>query len=115
MHIELKVLKYTHSPPSQCSFVFFSGEVQEPESQNNKQISRYVKLNHFENQIIGDKNKGVMTRRRLAAKVVFLISKIEPKVLVEAQKDEKQMKAMEEELNQIEKITHWNLCLDLKT
>lgn len=38
---------------------------------------RYVRLNHFENQIIGDKNKGVMTRRRLANQEVCFVSQIE--------------------------------------
>lgn len=58
--------------------------IQEPKNQSNLKNLRYVKLNHSKNQIIGDKNKGVMTRRRLAAKEIYLISKIEPKDVVEA-------------------------------
>lgn len=50
-----------------------------------------------------------MTRRRLAADEVCLISKIEPKNVVEAYKDENWIRAMEEELDQIEKNNTWDL------
>lgn len=78
------------------------------ESENQK-TPRYVRLNHYENQIIGDKNKGVMTRRRLAVEEVCLISKVEPKDVVEACKDENWIRAMEKELDQIEKNNTWEL------
>jgi len=47
-------------------------------------------LNYFKNQIIGDKNKGVQTRRRIAEEheEYCLISKIEPKSMNEACFDE---------------------------
>lgn len=86
-----------------------SGEVQELENQSNQKTLRYVRLNHFENQIIGDKNKDVMTRRRLVAEELCWISKIEPKDFVKACKDENWMRSMEEELNQIEKNNTWEL------
>ncbi|GLJ26667.1 hypothetical protein SUGI_0518960 [Cryptomeria japonica] len=63
-------------------------EVQEPDNLNNQKTPSYVRLNHSKNQIIGDKNKGVMTRRRLATEEVCLISKVEPKDVVEACKVE---------------------------
>lgn len=84
-------------------------EVWELDNQNNQKTRRYVRLNHSKNQIIGDKNKGIMTRRRLASKEVCLISKVEPKDVVEACKDENWMRAMEEELDQIEKNNTWEL------
>lgn len=78
-------------------------------NQNNQKTLRYVKFNHLENQIIGDKNKGVMTRRRIASEEICLISKIEPKDVVEVCKDENWIKVMEEELNHIEKNNTWEL------
>lgn len=47
--------------------VVASEQVQEPDNQNNQKTLRYVRLNHSKNQIIGDKNKGAMTRRRIAS------------------------------------------------
>lgn len=49
----------------------------------SQKTPRYVRLNHSEDQIIGDKSKGVMRRRRLQAKEVCLISQIKPTSVVE--------------------------------
>lgn len=76
---------------------------------DNQKTLRYVRLNHSENHIIGDKNKGVMTRRRLVVEEVCLISKIEPKDVVEACKDENWIRAIEEELEHIKKNNTWEL------
>jgi hypothetical protein len=61
--------------------------IQESEVQENTKTPRYIKLNHFEDNIIGDKMKCVQTRR-IIAKEYCLISKIEPKNVDEACKDE---------------------------
>lgn len=50
-----------------------------------------------------------MTRRRLSAEEVYLISQIELTSVDEACKDECWIKAMEEELDQIEKNNTWTL------
>ncbi|GLJ21382.1 hypothetical protein SUGI_0393600 [Cryptomeria japonica] len=96
----------------ETEIVVAAGEdVQDPESENrnNQKTPRYGRLNHSENQIIGDKNKGVMTKRRLATKDICLISKVEPKDVVEACKDDNWIRAMEEELDHIEKNNTWEL------
>lgn len=54
---------------------------------------RYVKLNHSESQIIGNKSEGVQTRRNNAEEYC-LISKIEPKSVIEAYQDEHWLEAM---------------------
>jgi len=68
-------------------------------------------MNHPKDQIIGDRNKGIRTRRKFVEdqEEIFLISKIEPKSVNEACKDENWVKAMEEELMQIEKNHTWDL------
>lgn len=81
-------------------------EEQNKESESQK-TPRYVRINHSEDQIIGDKNKGVMTRRRLANEEVCLISQIEPTSINKACNEKFQVKAMEEELDQIEKNNTW--------
>lgn len=68
-------------------------------------------MNHTNNHILGEKNKGVITRRRLATKEICLISKIDPKDAVESCKDDDWIKDMEEELNQIKKNNTWELVL----
>lgn len=78
-----------------------------------KTTSKIVQRNHPQEQIIGDRTAGVQTRRKLASASdqvhLCLISKFEPKTYIEASKDELWIKAMEEELGQIEKIKTWEL------
>lgn len=79
----------------------------------NKDINRYVQKNHPRDHIIGKKNEVVQTRRRHARtniQVNFcLMTKMEPRNFNETRKNEKWMKVMEEELQQIEKNKTWEL------
>jgi hypothetical protein len=68
--------------------------------------SRRVQKNHPSDQIIGNKDAGVETRRRICSPEqthLALTSMIEPTYFEEASKDEFCNKAMDEELDQIEK------------
>ena len=68
--------------------------------------------NHPEDLVIGDVSKGVQTRRMTAMTAInlySLLSLIEPKSVTEAAKDQYWVKAMEEELDQIEKNNTWEL------
>jgi len=68
-------------------------------------------LNHSKDQIIGDRNKCVPTRRPIAEdqEEICLILKIEPKSTGEACNDDYLVKSMEEELMQIGKNHTWDL------
>ena len=72
--------------------------------------SRKMIRNHPIDQIIGSKEKGVITRSRINEELC-LISQVEPKSLDEATKDSHWMKAMKEELDQILKNETWKLVL----
>lgn len=74
---------------------------------------RYVRNNHLANNIIGDKNVVVLTRRK-TRESTCLLSKIEPKIAKEALKDEDWIKAMDEEMEQIEKNETWILVPKLE-
>ena len=63
---------------------------------------------HPIDQIIGSKEKGVMTRS-IINEELSLISQVEPKSSNEVVKDDHLMKAMREELNQIIKNDTWEL------
>ena len=83
------------------------------QQQSVKLSSRIIRKNHPESQIIGNKNEGVHTRRKLLkdseqSHIAFL-SIIEPKNFYEASGDEYWIKAMNEELDQIEKNNTWEL------
>ena len=71
--------------------------------------SRYVHKNHPETQISGEKVAGVQTRRIIAetSSYLVLLSSTEPKNVNETCKDECWFKAMNEELQQIEKNNTW--------
>ena len=51
---------------------------------NTKTPSRWVQKNHHENQIIGDKESRVKTRRKLLDEEQALLSIIEPKTFKKA-------------------------------
>jgi hypothetical protein len=71
-----------------------------------------VQKNHPSDQIIGNKYAGVETRRKICSPEqthLTLLSTIEPKCFEEASKDEFWNKAMDEELDQIEKNDTWEL------
>ena len=71
--------------------------------------SRRIQKNHPETQIISDKDVGVSTRRKLMFNEQALLLVVEPKNLTEARKDDNWTKAMNEELDQIEKNQNWEL------
>jgi hypothetical protein len=69
-------------------------------------------MNHSSDQIIGNKDAGVETRRIICSPEqthLALTSTIEPTYFEEASKDEFWNKAMDEELDQIEKNDTWEL------
>ena len=67
--------------------------------------------NHPESQILGDKETGVQTRRNLVgtSSHLALLSTIEPQNVNQSSKDKCWVKAMDEELDQIEKNDTWGL------
>jgi hypothetical protein len=72
--------------------------------QDSKAPSRRVQRDHPESQIIGNKSVGVETRRRLTYESEqIMLSLIEPKTFAKVGKDEDWIKAMNEELDQIDK------------
>jgi hypothetical protein len=75
--------------------------------------SRIIQKNHPASQIIGEKEKGVQTRRKLIKTTeqshIALISMLEPKNFNEASTDDHWVKAMNEELDQIEKNNTWEM------
>jgi hypothetical protein len=77
-----------------------------------KTPSKRVQKNHPSDQIIGNKDTGVETRRRICSLEqthLSLSSTIEPKFFEEANKDGFWNKAMDEEFDQIEKNDTWEL------
>ena len=76
------------------------------ECQDPKTPSRVVQKRRPENQILGDIDTWVETRRILD---FSLLSKIEPKNFAQASEDKHWINAMKEELNHIEKNETWEL------
>eukprot|EP00253_Pinus_taeda_P032917 PITA_32917 len=76
-----------------------------------KILSRYVHKNHPETQLLGEKEAGVQTRRTVTGTSSYLglLSFVEPQNVKEVCKDECWVKAMDEELEQIEKNDTWEL------
>ena len=77
-----------------------------------KTPSKRVQNNHPLDQIIGNKDVGVETRRKICSPKqtqLALLSTIEPNCFEESRKDEFWNKAMDEELDQIEKNGTWEL------
>jgi hypothetical protein len=77
-----------------------------------KTPSKWVQKNHPSDQIIGNKDVGVESRRRICSPEqthLALLSTIEPNYFEEANKDEFWNKAMDEELDKIEKNDTWEL------
>ena len=79
-----------------------------------KTPNKRVQRNHPEEKIIGDIHAGVETRRKRKESSsnhehVSLLSLFEPKNVEEAINDEYWMKAMKEEISQIEKNETWEL------
>ena len=80
----------------------------ESETETRPRQSAFQK-NHPKELIIGDMHVGVQTRRM--KNVYSLLSQVEPKNVNEALNDEHWVKAMNEELDQIEKNKTWELVL----
>jgi hypothetical protein len=77
-----------------------------------KTPSRRVQKNHPSDHIIGNKDAGVETRRRICSleqRHLALTSTIEPTYFEEDNNDEFWNKSMDEELDQIEKNDTWEL------
>eukprot|EP00253_Pinus_taeda_P027603 PITA_27603 len=76
-----------------------------------KTSSKYVQKNHPETQILGEKGAIVHIRRTIAeaSSYLALLSSTEPQNVNEACRDECWVKAMNEELEQIEKNNTWEL------
>jgi hypothetical protein len=75
--------------------------------------SRITQKNHPASQIIGEKDKGVQTRRKIIKNTeqshIAFISMMEPKNFNEDRKYDHWVKAMNEELDQIEKNNTWEM------
>jgi FtsZ-interacting cell division protein YlmF len=75
--------------------------------------SRITQKNNPASQIIGEKDKGVQTRRRIINDIeqshIAFISMVEPKNFNEASKYVNWVKSMNEKLDQIEKNNTWEL------
>jgi hypothetical protein len=90
-----------------------SEEEERIESPHPKMPSKYVQKHHPESQILGNKETRVQTRRNLigtsnSAKF-SLLSMIEPHNFSQASQDDHWVKAMNEELDQIENNETWDL------
>ena len=88
-------------------------EEAKPEQHTVQYSSRITRKNHPESQIIGDESKGFQTRRKILQESeqshISLLSTIEPQCFNEASKDKDWVAAMNEELDQIEKNSTWEL------
>ena len=78
-------------------------EEADPQHQSVKPPPRIIQENHLASHIIGDKNKGVQTRRKLLkdseqSHIAFL-SMIEPKNFNEASEDKNWITTMNEEID----------------
>ena len=85
--------------------------LEEDTTDEEKTPSRNVKKNNPKSQILGEKGFGVQARRTLTrtSSYLALLSSIELQNVNEACKDECWVKAMDEELDQIEKNDTWEL------
>ena len=75
--------------------------------------SRITQKNHHASQIIGEKDKGVQTRRKIIKNTeqshIDFISMLEPKNFNEASTDDHWVKSMNEKLDHIEKNNTWEM------
>ena len=101
---QVKKPEYSNSPSNSNSV----SENEAEEDENTKTPPNRWHKDHPQEQIIGEFHTGIQTRRG-ASRTYSLLSSIEPKNVSEASQDESWMKAMEEELTQIEKNETWEL------
>ena len=89
-----------------------NGKPQSEPSQTPSKI-KFIQRHHPEEQVIGNIDEGIQTRRRMINTPrkddVALLSLIEPENFSQASKDRYWIKAMEEEMFQIEKNETWEL------
>jgi hypothetical protein len=82
-------------------------------SKDNQNLPPELLKRNPASQIIGEKDKGVQSRRRIIKdneqSHIAFVSMVEPKNFNEASKDVNWLKSMNEELNQIEKNNTWEL------
>jgi hypothetical protein len=85
------------------------------ETSQQNTSSRYVQKIHPQNQILGNKEAHVKTRRKLidttSSAIFVLLSMSETQNFVQASQDDHWVKAMNEEIDQIEKNKTWGLVL----
>jgi FtsZ-interacting cell division protein YlmF len=83
------------------------------EDTNTQADSNQQTTSNPASQIIGEKDKGVQTMRRIIKDTkqshIAFISMVEPKNFNEASKDVNWLKSMDEELDQIEKNNTWDI------
>jgi hypothetical protein len=83
-----------------------------PQTTSNSS-SRITQKNHPASQIIGEKDKGVQTRRKIIKNTeqshIAFISMLEPKNFNESSKNDHWVKPMNDELDQIEKNNTWEM------
>ncbi|KAK0577509.1 hypothetical protein LWI29_034213 [Acer saccharum] len=98
-----------------------SNEVTQPSTRvpnlDSNEPAPWVRRLHNKEDVIGDVNEGVRTRRQIANLISFTCytSQIEPKKVEEALNDEFWVLAMQEELNQFERNEVWTLVPRPKT
>ena len=84
-------------------------EIVDSPRSDTKTSSRWVQKTHLESQIIGDKESGFKTRRKLFDEEQALLSIVEPKTFKKVCKSEDWISAMNDEHDQIEKDQTWEL------
>ena len=78
------------------------------ETRIEPRLSKYVRRHHPTEQIIGDKEARLMTRKKLRSETSLLI-KIKCRTVNDALQDDDWYKAMKEEIEKIEKNKTWTL------
>ncbi len=88
--------------------IISNDELLEEERIKEPILEKYIKRHHAFEKIIGDKEFGVMTRKRLRSETCLLCD-FEPKSVKDALEDKDLIQAMNEEIVQIEKNKIWTL------
>ena len=98
------------SQPSSSRNVFVDDSLDNHIHQPHPHETKWTR-SHPQSQIIGDPSKGIQTRRATANECLFsnFLSVIEPAKVSEALQDHEWIKAMQEELNQFERLKVWRL------
>lgn len=110
--VKKETSKYLSVPVPTKAIVRDEEDGEEGEEENQEKLARvilrYVKLHHDLKKIIGDKDAGILMRIKVKENSC-MISKLYHKTIREALTDEDWTKAMEEEVDQIEKNATWSL------